>query len=179
MIRKALAGDERAGDWIAREHYPKIIRFLRHLTGNLSDAEDLTQNTFIRANSALAEFRHDSSLSTWLHRIAYREYCHYLRDRREYVEPFPEMTHEFRQRSEDAVVLAAAIQNLPSDLREAFVLQEIQRLSVREAATVLGVPEGTVKSRNHLARTRLRTALEGVWGHPNSAESLETKNESI
>lgn len=174
MVRRALAGDERARDWIAREHYPKIIRFLRHLTGNLSDAEDLTQNTFLRAQSALTEFRHDCSLSTWLHRIAYREYCHYLRDRREYVEPFPETTHEFRQRSEDAVVLAAAIQNLPPDLREAFVLREIQRLSVDETATILGVPGGTVKSRNYLARTRLRAALAETWG-----EKMEAKHESI
>ncbi|MGV3619010.1 MAG: RNA polymerase sigma factor [Fimbriimonas sp.] len=178
-MTRILAGDRRAANRLVEEHYPRVLRFLRHLTGSAADAEDLAQQTFIRAREALPRFRFESSLSTWLHRIAYHEFTHLLRDRREAPMPLPERTFEISGRSEDAVVLAAAIADLPEDLRAAFVLREVQALSVREAAAILGVPEGTVKSRNHAARERLREALAGTWEVTNANDRLEERREPV
>ena len=163
LVRRVLGGDARAADQLVAQHYPRVLRFLRHLTGSRTDAEDLAQQTFLSARQSLPRFRFECSLSTWLHRIAYHEFSHWLRGRHETAMPLPERTVEIAGRSEDAVILAAAIADLPEELRTAFVLREVQQLSVREAAAVLGVPEGTIKSRNHTARERLREALAGTW----------------
>lgn len=179
LVKRILAGDARAADQLIREHYPRVLRFLRHLTGSTSDAEDLAQQTFVRAGSALPRFRYECSLSTWLHRIAYHEFAHLLRDRRETPMPLPERAVDVTGRSEDAVVLAAAIGDLPEELRTAFVLREVQRLSVREVAAILEVPEGTVKSRNHSARERLRETLAGTWEAMSGNEKLEERHEPI
>lgn len=93
--------------------------------------------------------------------------------------PLPERAMDVAGRSEDAMVLSAAIAELPEELRIAFVLREVQQLSVREAAAVLEVPEGTVKSRNHAARERLRETLAGTWEAMNGNEKLEERRESI
>jgi RNA polymerase sigma-70 factor (ECF subfamily) len=179
LVKRIVAGDARAADRFVREHYPRVLRFLRHLTGSAADAEDLAQQTFVRAGAAMPTFRHECSLSTWLHRIAYHEFAHLLRDRRETPMPLPERAMDVAGRSEDAVVLAAAIADLPEELRTAFVLREVQQLSVREAAAILEVPEGTVKSRSHTARERLREALAGTWEATNANDRLEERRESI
>ena len=82
-IRRIVSGDRAAGRAFVTEHYPRVYRFLRHLTGREVVAEDLTQQTFLKAWEALPAFRGDASLATWLHRIAYHEYTHWLRGRRE------------------------------------------------------------------------------------------------
>src|SRR5215212_4157445 len=70
LVRRILGGDRAAGErWVTAE-YPRIYRLLRHLTGAVETAEDLTQQTFLKAWQALATFRGEASLRTWLHRIA-------------------------------------------------------------------------------------------------------------
>ena len=85
LIWRILQGDKRAGDEFVVINYPRIYRLLRYLTGRPDIAEDLTQQTFVRAWQALPAFRHQSSIATWLHRIAYHEYTHWLRDRHEHA----------------------------------------------------------------------------------------------
>src|SRR5215218_2555575 len=85
MVRRILNGDRAAGERLVTEQYPRIYRLLRHLTGAVEVAEDLTQQTFLKAWGALASFRGEASLSTWLHRIAYHEYTHWLRARRDHA----------------------------------------------------------------------------------------------
>lgn len=179
LIKRILSGDPNAAERLIREHYPRILRFTRHLTGSKTEAEDLTQQTFLKAKEALPRFRHDSSISTWLHRIAYREFTHLIRDRRETTGDLPESSACHTGRSEDAVILNAAIAELPQDIREAFVLREIQELSVREVATILDIPEGTVKSRNHTARERLKQRLAGTWEATEDANSIGGQREAI
>lgn len=164
LVSRVLAGDAVAAERLVQAHYPRILRFLRHLTGSAADAEDLAQLTFIKAKEALPRFKHGSSLSTWLHRIAYHEFTHFLRDRRSANGDLSEASVCFAGRSEDAVVLAAAIQELPEEMREVFILREVQQLSVREVGQVLELPEGTVKSRAFAARERLRERLAGTYG---------------
>jgi RNA polymerase sigma-70 factor (ECF subfamily) len=159
LVRRVLSGDQAAGERLVTEHYPRICRFLRHLTGQPEEAEHLTQQTFANAWGALAEFRGQSSLATWLHRIAYHAYTHHLRARREHVPLEAAASDDPEARVLDAVLLQEALGQVSAEHREAFLLYYVQGLSVSESASVLGVPEGTVKSRLHAARLRLRELL--------------------
>src|SRR5687767_9392631 len=84
-VRRILSGDRAAGERLVTDEYPRIYRLLRHLTGAVEVAEDLTQQTFLKAWQALASYRSEASLATWLHRIAYHEYTHWLRARRDHA----------------------------------------------------------------------------------------------
>ncbi|MFA0746535.1 sigma-70 family RNA polymerase sigma factor [Fervidibacter sp.] len=168
LVQRILSGDEAAGEQFVIEHYEAIFRFLRNLTGNKEDAEDLTQQTFLRAWEALPSFRGDSSLSTWLHSIAYREYTHWLRSRREFVplDEIVDMPDEQANQNLEAVLLRWAIYRLDPEHREVFVLYYVQGFSVNEIAKIIGVPAGTVKSRLFFARQKLRELLSDVIPEP-------------
>jgi RNA polymerase sigma-70 factor (ECF subfamily) len=168
LVQRILSGDKAAGEQFVIEHYEAIFRFLRNLTGNREDAEDLTQQTFLRAWEALPSFRGDSSLSTWLHSIAYREYTHWLRSRREFVplDEIVDMPDEQANQNLEAVLLRWAIYRLDPEHREVFVLYYVQGFSVSEIAKIIGVPAGTVKSRLFFARQKLRELLSDVIPEP-------------
>ncbi len=162
MVERILGGDRKSGELLVSEQYPRLFRLLRWLTDNREAAEDLTQQTFVRAWSGLPNFRGDCTLSTWLHQIAYREYVRWLKEKREHI---PLDTVEDMQSSEvdstpDSLALSAALDKLPRDLRDTFLLHYLQELNVAEVARTLGVPEGTVKSRLYTARRRLRDLLQ-------------------
>jgi RNA polymerase sigma-70 factor (ECF subfamily) len=168
LVQRILSGDKAAGEQFVIEHYEAIFRFLRNLTGNKEDAEDLTQQTFLRAWEALPSFRGDSSLSTWLHSIAYREYTHWLRSRREFVplDEIVDMPDEQANQNLEAVLLRWAIYRLDPEHREVFVLYYVQGFSVSEIAKIIGVPAGTVKSRLFFARQKLKELLSDVIPEP-------------
>ena len=168
LVQRILSGDKAAGEQFVIEHYEAIFRFLRNLTGNKEDAEDLTQQTFLRAWEALPSFRGDSSLSIWLHSIAYREYTHWLRSRREFVplDEIVDMPDEQANQNLEAVLLRWAIYRLDPEHREVFVLYYVQGFSVNEIAKIIGVPAGTVKSRLFFARQKLRELLSDVIPEP-------------
>jgi len=155
-----------------REHYASVYRFMLTLARNADDAADLTQQTFLRACKGIDQFRERSSLRTWVHSIAYREFVRWRRKRvwlpiaraqDQTVDPF--------QSSLDARDLANALARLPAKQRETFVLAEVQELSVEEVAEIQNIPTGTVKSRLHHAKMRLRTLLDTGNG-----ETYETGN---
>jgi RNA polymerase sigma-70 factor (ECF subfamily) len=161
LARRILAGDRAAGERWVREQYPRIFRMLRRLTGAAEAAEDLTQQAFLKAWQNLAAYRGEASLATWLSRIAYHEYTHWLRGRREHT-PLDEAADLRDRRAEpslEALLLREALAQLSPEHRVAFLLYHIQGLSVGEAALVLEVPPGTVKSRLFHARQRLRELL--------------------
>lgn len=162
LVWRILRGDKKAGDEFVALNYPRIYRLLRYLTGRPDVAEDLTQQTFIRAWQGLPNFRHQAGIATWLHRIAYHEYTHWLRDRREHASldaaahlAAPTESHEW-----EALVLPQALAQLTPEHREVFLLYHIQELSVGEIATILEIPGGTVKSRLFTARRHLRELLD-------------------
>jgi RNA polymerase sigma-70 factor (ECF subfamily) len=167
LVRQILDGDAAAGErWVA-DHYPRICRLLRHLTGSVDTAEDLAQQAFLKAWQALATFKGESSVATWLHRIAYREYTHWLRARREHtsLEDAADVADERAADALESVLVRQALVELSPEHRETFLLYNVQGLSVPEVAAVLDVPAGTVKSRLFTARQRLREMLgepEGV-----------------
>ncbi len=173
LVRRILSGDQEAADRFVHEHYSSVLRFLSLVTRSHEDAQDLAQQTFVKAKGALGEFRFESKLRTWLFGIAYYEYTHWLRSSgREVVGLVAEGIAEL---SEDAIVLRHAIGELPELHRETFVLREVDQLSVRETAQVLGVPEGTVKSRCAEARAILVRKLGSTFD-PSNQETCEAEN---
>jgi RNA polymerase sigma-70 factor (ECF subfamily) len=162
-----------------------IYRLGVKMLGDEQDAEDILQETFLKAYRALGGFDGRSSVSTWLYRIAANEALMLLRKRKqtfvsidapqededgELQEPMqivdwcclPEnelLTTETRQ------VLDAAIQRLPETLRVVFVLRDIEGLSTEETAQALTLTEMAVKTRLSRARMRLREDLSGYYGN--------------
>lgn len=161
LIEGVRCGDRESARELIRRFYPSVLRFLVTLCPNPSDAEELTQEAFLKALKNLPKFRGESGLRTWLHRIAFHEYTHHRRGQRPTL-PIPdEATSQlFEANSLLAIDLERALRCVPEEFRATFVLCDIQELSMEEAATVLSIPVGTVKSRLHTARKRLMAILE-------------------
>ncbi len=158
---RILQGDKAAGERLVTANYQRVYGLLRSLTSNREVAEDLTQQTFTRAWQALPSFRGKARLSTWLSRIAYHEYTHWRRDRREFAglrdaEQLPDLKAAAGLRT---VLFARALEHLSDELRETFLLHYEREFNVSEIAVLLDIPPGTVKSRLFTARNRLRELL--------------------
>ena len=157
LIRAAAAGDLRAFEQLVRTYQEPVWRFLRRLLGDAGVAEDVAQETFLRVFRRLPTFTFEDKFSTWVFQIARNAGVDELRSRRRRLRlaslappPTPAVGMPDARAEIDA-----ALASLPVDLREAIVLIEVLGLRYREVARVLGVPEGTVKSRVFSARSRL------------------------
>ncbi len=153
-------GDQDAAREMIGRYYPSVLRFLTTLCSNPADAEELTQEAFVKALRGIRRFRGDSGLRTWLHRIAYHEFTHHCRNRR-HSEPLSDRLNSplFEPSTVLALDLERALVDVPEEFRAAFVLCDLQELSMHEAASIPKVPVGTIKSRLHTARKRLQTLL--------------------
>lgn len=155
---------------LAAAHGASLTRLALRLTGNRADAEDLVQETYVRALRALPTFE-PGSVDAWLRRIATNLFLDQARRRaRLRFDPFPEGAEERvatgaegpERRFERAhldVDVAAALAELPPDFRAAVVLCDLEGYSYQEVAETLGLKLGTVRSRIHRGRTQLRHAL--------------------
>jgi RNA polymerase sigma-70 factor (ECF subfamily) len=167
----ALLLDARDGDRVAltafvRATQSEVWRLARHLVGP-EDADEVTQDTYVRAWRALSAFRGDSSARTWLLAIARRACADALRQharrrrlhRRVGAEPVVEIAGDAAGSGHDLLELVAA---LPVERREAFVLTQVLGCSYDEAARVAGVPVGTIRSRVARAREALVEAVRAA-----------------
>jgi RNA polymerase sigma-70 factor (ECF subfamily) len=161
MMTKRSTEGEMAS--IAREHYDAVFRFCARRVG-MDRAADVSQDTFLTAQKVLHKFRGDSNLTTWLFGIAHNE-CRRV-SRRQKCEPMlleidPEQPSD--QGSAYAIVdrhaLHQALAKLSPEHRDIVILHEIEGLTYDEAAAILCVPVGTVKSRLHHAFLQLRRSL--------------------
>jgi len=161
--RNIANGDAEVTESFVLSHYASLYRFMRQLTGHREDAEDLTQQAFIKAKQQIASYRGKASLRTWLYRVAFHEYTHWKRSRRrtQSLESAPPRVEPAYEACLDAEALLNALRRLPDPLQEAFLLFEVQELTLEETANVLRVPKGTVKSRLHNARRKLHLMLDG------------------
>jgi RNA polymerase sigma-70 factor (ECF subfamily) len=153
VIRAAAAGNTRAFERLVRECLPPLRRYLRHLVGDATLADDLAQDVLVKVHAQLRTYRFESRFMTWLLRIARNTA---FDDRRAELRR--------RRREERAAMTAAmhdptaapevslAIASLPIALREALLLVEVCGFTYAEVSALLGVPEGTAKSRVHRAR---------------------------
>jgi RNA polymerase sigma-70 factor (ECF subfamily) len=156
VIVAAAAGDEAAFTALMRSAQPHVWRFLRHLLGDEDLAADVTQETFVRAHGALGRFRHQARFSTWLFTIARNAAVDEQRrgarrQRLQHALATPRPAADASLGTE----VRAALASLSPRLREAFVLVEVFGQPYQDAAEVLGVPTGTVKSRVFRARLEL------------------------
>jgi RNA polymerase sigma-70 factor (ECF subfamily) len=154
VVSAARAGDRRAFELLVRAYQAPVWRFLRRLLGDDELAEDVTQETFVRVHGALPRFDGRSRFTTWLFQVARNAGIDALRAR-ERRDRLPVLTASPPSSPEQRHELRAALAALAPDLREALLSVEVLGLTYLEASRMLGVPEGTVKSRVHRARERL------------------------
>ncbi len=146
-----------AFEQLVRAYQQHVWRFLRRLLGDATVAEDVAQETFLRVFRRLPTFTFEAKFSTWVFQVARNAGIDELRSRgrrkrlASVLPPPGPSTAPPEARAE----IEAALASLPVDLREAVVLVEVLGLRYHEVARVLGVPEGTVKSRMFSARSRL------------------------
>ncbi len=148
---------------IAQEHYEAVFRFCARRVGQ-DHAADAAQETFLTAQKALKKFRGESTVSTWLFGIANNE-CRRLARKERLVpvtleiDPARPNSEHSEQEIVNKQVLHDAMQKLSPEHREAVILHELDGMTYEEAAVILGVPVGTVKSRLHHAFMNLRKSL--------------------
>jgi RNA polymerase sigma-70 factor (ECF subfamily) len=183
LVRRARGGDEAAIRLILQANNRRLYRLARGILRNDSEAEDVVQETYVRAFTHLEDFRGDSSLATWLGRIAINEALGRLRRRRSTVEwtSLPPGTLEAQiiqfplsaasQDPEKSMaqreiqhVVEHAIDDLPEAFRIVFITRVIEGMNVEETAEILGLKPETVKTRLHRARTMLRDNVERKIG---------------
>jgi len=175
LIREARAGDEDAFAQLVASHADRVYGALRRFGLDADEADEVAQEVFLRAWRGLARFEERSQFSTWLYRIAFNEAQRRLARR-------PPRRAEGDPDREDLIVSVAespdfgpeaqtldrefertlerALDELPADWRAAVVLRDIEGLSTRDAAEIVGVGEAGFKSRLHRGRMRLRALLE-------------------
>ena len=164
-ILKAQRSDARAFEALYRLHVDKIYGLCLRMTGNVSEAEDCTQEALIQAWMKMAKFRGDSAFATWLHRIAVNAVLGRIRkSKREQdriqavsnVEPARVATGDTGELRD----LAKAVDRLPERARHVFVLNAVYGYSHAEAAGMLGIAAGTSKAQLHRARRLLMQQLK-------------------
>src|SRR3954468_3052547 len=176
LVSRCLRGDETAWEDLVRLHTRKVYALCYRFTGSASEAQDLTQEVFLRVFRTVKTFRStEGSFATWLSRVTRNLLIdHYRRTRQERVtdsieEQLPTMEefggaastrpdHALAGR-EASEILQATLQKLSPDLREAVILRDLQEMEYREIADVLRIPEGTVKSRINRGRAELARLL--------------------
>lgn len=166
VISACVRGDRRAQETLYNQHGSHVYGLMFRLVGR-DNAEDLTQQVFLKLFRSIGKFNGWSSFSTWLYRLAMNEALQFLRrERRRTLAPMGrDPVDECRGPSadlEDAEVLEWALSSLDPDIRTVFVLREVQRLSYHEIALALDIAEGTVASRLNRARRSLLQLLKPV-----------------
>lgn len=175
LIRKCKAGDARFYEPLVRAYEPVGLRLAAAMLGNLEDARDALQDSFVKAYEALHRFDLRRPFGPWFFQIL-RNHCRdMLRSRRarfrletvdEHLEMHPADAEtgpeRTRQRSAAKALLWKALERVGDDHREILILKELQGFRYNEIAQILDIPEGTVASRLFHARHALREALEAM-----------------
>lgn len=151
-----------------RQQAPRIYSLACRMAGSREDGEDLVQEIFLQAYRKLGSFKGDSTIGTWLYRLALNHCLDYVRSRQakmkkvtESLDAEPAMAPAARKTTPIAKIdLERALEQLPDGCREAFVLHDIEGFDHKEVARLLGVAEGTSKSQVFKARLKLRALLK-------------------
>ncbi len=178
LIQRCLRGDQVAWERIVRLHWRRVFNVAYKFVGKHDEAEDLTQDIFIKIFKSLGTFDRRANFQTWLVSVS-RNLCidHYRSVRKERqtidrdvdanelapatAEPGPIAALEQRDR---IALLREALASLPDSLRTAVVMRDIQELSYQEIAERLTLPEGTVKSRINRGRNELARQIRRLRG---------------
>jgi RNA polymerase sigma-70 factor, ECF subfamily len=181
LAQRVTAGEPAAFELLMRRHNRRLYRLARSMLRDAAEAEDALQDAYLAAYQAMAGFRSEASLSTWLSRVVVNQCLGRLRRqaRRDNIVPMvamidPEegegpamhlpaneddMPDRALVRAELRAVLERKLDELPEAFRTVFVLRSVEELSVEETAQTLNLPEATVRSRHFRARSLLRESL--------------------
>ena len=183
LVERAQRGDKHAFELLVAKYQRRLGRLILRFVRNAAEAEDVTQDAFIKAYRALPAFRGDSAFYTWLYRIGINTAKNHLvaQGRRaptstpfdtDEAEDFEDaaLLHEVATPENELMskqvveVVNASLQELPDDLRTALTLREIEGLSYEEIAVVMNCPIGTVRSRIFRAREAIAANLRPLLG---------------
>ena len=174
-ICRTIDGDTESFGFLVRKYQDRLYNGMVQILRNESEAEDVVQDAFVLAFSKLDSFQGKSAFFTWLYRIAYNLAITRLRRRKRGLSldggvasvrlDFPDsgpLPNDSIEKREEAVQLYDALDQLSSEHRSILVLREMEELDYDAIAEILDLPVGTVRSRLHRARIRLRDLLEKV-----------------
>jgi RNA polymerase sigma-70 factor (ECF subfamily) len=165
LIAQVIAGDRLAGRALYDMHASRVYSLAYRLSGDAEKAREFTQDTFIRAFSRLPQFRGDAAFSTWLHRIVVTIVSNARRSEIRFArEVALEEAHSIEVTAPEAdpdlkECIARAVERLSDAYRTTLIMHDIEGYTHAEIAGILGVPEGTCKSRLSAARAQLREEL--------------------
>lgn len=179
LIQRAQANDRAAFNEIVLRYKSKVYNYISRMVQSPSDAEDLTQETFVRAYLSIRSFQSRASLNTWLFRIAANLCVDFSRKTKTHIQAaslsvtyagneqesqrdIPDASFDPQRiliNQELGTELDAALASLPEKLRSVILLYDVEGLSYEEIAAIVNAPLGTVKSRIFNARTQLRNTL--------------------
>jgi RNA polymerase sigma-70 factor (ECF subfamily) len=165
LIAQVMAGDRLAGRALYDTHAPRLYALAYRMSGDAEKAREFTQDTFIRAFSRLSQFRGDAAFSTWLHRIMVTVVSNSRRSELRFGrEVGLDEAHSVEVSAPQAEpdlkeCIARALEKLSEVYRTTLIMHDIQGYTHAEIAGILGVPEGTCKSRLSAARAQMRLDL--------------------
>ena len=183
LVERAQRGDKHAFELLVAKYQRRLGRLISRFVRDAAEAEDVTQDAFIKAYRALPSFRGDSAFYTWLYRIGINTAKNYLLALGRRAPTSTVFDSEEAEEFEDAALLHevvtpenelmskqvveavnVSLQQLPEDLRVALTLREIEGLSYEEIAAVMNCPVGTVRSRIFRAREAVAANLRPLLG---------------
>lgn len=180
FIKELKAGKESAFNRLIEENQKKVYRIALSLVKNPTDAEDIAQETFIRVYTSIRNFKGNSSLSTWIYKIAYNLSLDFIKRNNKKLKTTktlddPEDTEiisltgdnflpekEFENKQLKAAI-DSALKELPEEQRTLIELKDIHGFSYEEITEITGLKDGTMKSRLNRARAALRKSLQSIW----------------
>ena len=168
-VKAATSGDRQAFERLYRRHLGRVYALSLRMCGNAGEAEEMTQESFVRCWRNLGSFKGQSAFGSWLHRLTvntilsnWRAQGRY-RDRVGSVEDVDDLRHpEARTTPGEAVDLEKAVASLPDGARTVFVLHDVEGWKHREIAEITGLAVGTSKTQLHRARHLLKQALSST-----------------
>ncbi|NOX89571.1 MAG: sigma-70 family RNA polymerase sigma factor [Calditrichaeota bacterium] len=178
LVRKAKAGDGKAYDALMQMYRDVVFSIVYRMVHNKQEAEDLTQETFIKAYNSINSFNEEYAFSTWLFKIATNHCIDFFRKRKLVTysmdQPIQYKDEEIKQEypdyeptidtemvaSEKSIIIRQAINKLPEKYRVAIILRHHEEKSYEEIAAILDLPLGTVKARIFRAREMLKKLLK-------------------
>lgn len=198
LLHRAKTGDFSAFQQLIARLQPRVFGLTLRILRQVQDAEDATQQTFLSLIEHIAEFREESSVATWVLRIATNHALKILRKKRtvqfvsisditsddnyndiphpEFIAPWSQTADEIVQQAEVQTELERALMDLDDKYRLVFVLRDIEGLSVRDTAETLNLTESTVKVRLLRARLALRERLTRKFGNAMQALTPDPKH---